>query len=363
MKLLRIIPCSFLLFTPLAHAQETDDVFELPPFEVQGEREFGYRAGTSVSGTRAREEVRNLPFSLQVITDSLIADLRVSDLEDAVRFAPGVQDNRDNLGNFGKFNVRGIQQTYSLRNGFRRYAPNDTSTAAQVEVVKGPAGLLYGQVFPGGVVNVVTKRPQHFSHYDIEARYGSYGSYRLGADFGGPIIPDGVLSYRVISGYEEYDSFVEFNKRRVKVFSPSVSYAPVRWLRITFEYERYIREENAPHAGMIAVNLDDLAQAIANPDNPFGINNGPFSPDVIRSRSFTGLADYLPRNFNTNGPGTFSDYDIHAYTAYIDMRVNSWLNIRSAGMYSDSANLYYANFVNNSMRSGVDLRSRAGLER
>lgn len=338
---------------------DSREIIDLAPFEVHTEREFGYRAGTSVSGTRAREEVKNLPFSLQVITDELISDLKISDLEDAIRFAPGVQDNRDNLGNFGKFNVRGIQQTYSLRNGFRRYAPNDTSTAAQVEIVKGPAGLLYGQVFPGGVVNVVTKKPQSFNHYEIELRYGSYGSYRGSVDFGGPILREQNLNYRVISAYEEYDSFVEFAGRRVKLFSPSISYAPTNWLRLTFEYERYIREENAPHAGMIAANLEDLATAIANPEDPFGVANGPFNTAVIRSNSFTGIVDFLPRNFNTNGPGTFSNYDIHAYTAYADIRINSWLNLRSTGMYSDSMNAYYANFVNNTMRSGVDFRSRA----
>jgi iron complex outermembrane recepter protein len=359
MKIPRLCLLSVFCIAPLLNAQDDDDVFILPPFEVSVEREFGYRAGTSVSGTRAREEVKNLPFSLQVITDNLIADLKISDLEDAIRFAPGVQDNRDNLGNFGKFNVRGIQQTYSLRNGFRRYAPNDTSTAAQVEVVKGPAGLLYGQVFPGGVVNVVTKKPQHFNHYQVELRYGSYGSHRAEADFGGPILKEGRLSYRIITAYEDYESFVEYSGRRVKLFSPSISFSPAPWLRVTLDYERYIRNERAPHAGMIAVNLDDLNQAIANPENPFGINNGPFNPDVIRSRSFTGVADYLPRNFNTNGPDAFSDYDIHGYSAYVDMRVNSWLNIRSAGMYSDSGNNYYANFVNNSLRSGVDLVSRA----
>jgi outer membrane receptor protein involved in Fe transport len=116
---------------PLAGQDEEGEepVYELSPFAVSTDRQYGYRAGTSVSGTRIAAQVQQLPFSLAVAMDELIDDMKVTDLEDAVRYAPGVQDNRDNLGNNGKFKVRGIQQTYSLRKGFRRYGPKDTSAA------------------------------------------------------------------------------------------------------------------------------------------------------------------------------------------------------------------------------------------
>lgn len=350
------------LALPAAVGQEEDEespVFELSPFEVRTDRQYGYRAGTSVSGTRIATEVRQLPFSLSVVTDELINDMKVTDLEDAVRYAPGVQDNRDNLGNYGKFNVRGIQQTYSLRNGFRRYGPNDTSAAAQVELVKGPAGLLYGQVFPGGVVNVVTKKPLTIPNYEVEFRYGNYGSYRVSTDLGGPINADKTLNYRLISAYEDWESFVQFYGRRVKTLVPSVEWRPTDWLTLTVEVERYIREERSPHAGMIAINREELEQAIANPDDPFGVANGPFNPRVVRSQEFTGLATYLPRDFNTNGPGTYSHYDSYSYNLYTDIKATDWLSFRSVVLYYDYNKEYYANFINNAMRSGVDFRSRA----
>lgn len=346
-----------------AEEEETAPVFELSPFEVSTDRQYGYRAGTSVSGTRTATAVKELPFSLQIVTEELIDDLKVSDLEDAIRFTPGVQDNRDNLGNYGKFNVRGIQQTYSLRNGFRRYGPNDTSAAAQVEVVKGPAGLLYGQVFPGGVVNVVSKKPLPFHQYTVEARYGSYGSYRLGTDFGGPLNKDKSLRYRVIYAYEEWDSFVEFYQRRIQAFVPSFSWAPTDWIQFTFEFERYIRNEDAPHAGMIALNVADLEQAIANPEDPFGIVDGPFDSTVVRVGEKTGLATYLPRSFNTNGPGTYNDYDSYTYNLYTDIRLADWLQFRSAVLYYDYDKEYYANFVNHTMRTGLDFVGRASFSR
>jgi iron complex outermembrane receptor protein len=358
-----------LLLTPaMAGAQDAQEiegdasVFELSPFEVSTDRQYGYRAGNSVSGTRTAEAVKNLPFSLQVVTDELISDMKVTDLEDAIRFSPAVQDNRDNLGNYGKFNVRGIQQTYSLRNGFRRYGPNDTSAAAQVELVKGPAGLLYGQVFPGGVVNVITKKPQPIPHYEVEFRYGSYDSYRASADFGGPLNDSKTLNYRLISAYEEWESFVEYYGRKVKVLLPSVSYAPTDWIKFSVDYEYYQRDEDAPHAGMVAANLEDLATAIANPEDPFGIANDFSARDykyISSNPRVTGILPYLPRSFNTNGPGTFNNYKSDTWTIYTDIKPTDWLSFRSAVVYYDYNKTYYANYTNNTMRSGLDLSARA----
>jgi iron complex outermembrane receptor protein len=342
-------------------ADDENEVFELSAFEVNVDRQYGYRANTSVSGTRTASAVKELPFSLQIVTDELIDDMNVVDLEDALLFTAGVQENRDGTGGYGKFNVRGIQQTYTLRNGFRHYGPNDTSAIAQVEVVKGPAGLLYGQVFPGGVVNTVSKKPLPISKYDIEVQYGSYGSMRTELDFGGPLTDGKSLTYRVVAAYGDWESFVEYYGRRIQSIVPMVSYAPTDWLKFTFEFERYISEEDAPHAGGIAINLEDLQTAIANPDDPFGIKNGPLNPQVVRSSSFTGIADWLPRNFNTNGPGTYNNYNKTSYTFYTDIKMTDWLSFRSVFLYMDYEQDRYANFINNAMRTGIDFFSEAAF--
>lgn len=348
-------------------AQSTDpdeasgSVFELSPFEVSTDRQYGYRANTSVSGTRTATAVKNLPFSLQIVTDELIDDLNVTDMEDALMYTAGVQENRDNVGNFGKFNVRGIQQTYTLRNGFRHYGPNDTSALAQIEVVKGPAGLLYGQVFPGGVINAVSKKPLTISQYSLEVQYGSYGSHRAELDAGGPLNKSQTLSYRLVGAYGDWESFVDHYERRTKSIVPMFSIQPLKKVKFTFEFERYISQEDAPHAGMIAINRDDLQTAIANPDDPFGVANGPFSPAVLRSSSFTGIADFLPRSFNTNGPGTYNHYDKYSYTLYTDIKVTDWIDFRSAILYMDFQQQRYANFINNTLRTGVDFFGEANF--
>ncbi|MEX0332686.1 MAG: TonB-dependent siderophore receptor [Puniceicoccaceae bacterium] len=338
-----------------------EPVFELSPFEVVTDEQYGYRANTSVSGTRTATAVRQLPFTLQIVTDELIDDMNVPDLEDVLLFTAGVQENRENVGNYGSFNVRGIRQLYTLRNGFRHYGPNDASTLSRVEVVKGPAGLLYGQVFPGGVVNAVTKKPLQFSQQVLEVQAGSYGTYRAVVDSTGPLNKSKSLSYRLIGTYGEIGSFVEFYERRVKSIVPMITFAPTKWLKLTLELEHYENLEDAPPPGMLAINTDELAAAIENPDDPYGLVDNPKAANasIAKPDTFNGIATWLPRSFNINGPGTYSDYTKESATLYTDIRFSDSISFRSALNYLDSENDRYGSFVSDTLRTGIDFVSRA----
>lgn len=362
-QLLLLLTLSLASVLPGLNAQDEDGtpVYELSPFEVNTTEQFGYRANTSVSGTRTATPVRELPFSLQIVTDELIDDMNVADLEDILLFTAGVQENRENVGNYGSFNVRGIRQLYTLRNGFRHYGPNDASTLERVEVVKGPAGLLYGQVFPGGVVNAVTKKPLQFHQQILEAQVGSYGTHRAVVDLTGPLNKSKSLSYRLIGTYGEIGSFVEFYDRRVKSIVPMLTFAPTKWLKFTLELEHYENLEDAPPPGMLAISIGDLAAAIENPDDPFGLVNDPKAANasIAKPETFDGIADWLPRSFNINGPGTYSDYIKQSATLYTDIRFSDWISFRSTLNYLDSENERYGSFVSDTLRTGIDFVSRA----
>jgi iron complex outermembrane receptor protein len=375
------------LCLPPLIAQDDDTVYDLTPFEVTSTRDT-YTATNAISGTRMRMEIRDLPMNLQVVTEGFMKDLAVSDLDEALRFTSGVQSNVDNVGNFGKFNVRGIQQTYSLRNGFRRYGPNDVGNAAQVEVVKGPASLFYGQVFPGGVVNVTTKRPlwQDF-HLSVEAAAGSYDSYRAAVDFGGKL--GDTLAYRFNAVYDKEGSFIDWYHKKTKMFAPVITWRPWKRLTITVEYEHLRRDEQAPPAGLFVISEDYFrARDAADPNDPFGLRATPaaffneFSRrvneniperfwDILpegsyiervdalgnvtrRTLRYTGLQTDLPRDFNTNGPDSYRWYESDAVTGYIDMAFTSWLRYRGAFLYSRDDRDRYSSFVNGTYRSGVD---------
>jgi len=368
----------------------TDDegvIFELSPFEVVSSADT-YIANNAVSGTRLRTQIRDLPMNLQVVTEGFIKDIGATDIDDALRFTAGVQSNVDNVGNYGKFNVRGIQQTYSLRNGFRRYGPNDTSNAAQVEVVKGPASLFYGQVFPGGVVNVTTKRPlwQDY-HLSIEGVYGSYDTYRGAIDVGGKV--GDTFAYRLNGAYGREGSFLDYHHKDTKLIAPVVTWRPWKRLSITVEYEYMRREEQAPPSGLFVISDDYYrAKNAADPNDPYELrqrNSAFFSEfsrrvnEVIptqhwdlfpegtyyesvdalgtvtrRTPRYTGFLTDLRRDFNANGPDSYLWYESNAVTANVDLEITSWMRYRGSFLYSTDDRDRYSSFVNTTFRSGVD---------
>lgn len=371
------------------YAQENapDPVFELSPFEVTSTRDT-YTATNAISGTRMRSPISDLPMNLQVVTEGFLKDLAATDLDEAMRFTSGVQSNVDNVGNYGKFNVRGIQQTYSLRNGFRRYGPNDVGNAAQVEVVKGPASLFYGQVFPGGVINVTTKRPLWDDfHLTLQASMDTQDGYRYTADLGGMIGKD--LAYRFNTAYGKDGSFIDHHERKTELYAPVITWRPFKRLTITVEYEHLRRDEQAPPAGLFVISEDYFrARAAADPEDPFNLASEPrayFSEfsrrvweaipgqfwDLLeegeyvesvnalgnvtrRTLPFTRLQTDLPRSFNANGPDAYLWSESDAATAYIDFVLTSWLSYRGAFLFSRDDRARYSSFVNNTFRSGVD---------
>src|SRR5690349_17956318 len=144
---------------PAAPAAASDEVVRLSEFQVSTTADKGYRAGNSVSATRIDTPIKDLPFAISAFTPQFISDIGARDLFDVVQYAPSVTSagREFNAGN-AVYTIRGFDQS-PQHDGFVGEAYIDTTSVERVEVVKGPASLLYGQVAPGGTVNYITKRP------------------------------------------------------------------------------------------------------------------------------------------------------------------------------------------------------------
>ncbi|MEH2452103.1 Plug domain-containing protein [Nostoc sp.] len=121
---------------------------------MTGEQD-GYNAPNATTATRTDTPLRDIPQSIQVIPNQVIRDQGVNRLQDAVRNnAPGVSQY---FGQNQAFVIRGFRQDFNLRNGFRTssaIAPFDVDLAniERIEVLRGPASVLFGQLQPGGVI-------------------------------------------------------------------------------------------------------------------------------------------------------------------------------------------------------------------
>jgi iron complex outermembrane receptor protein len=158
-----------------APASIETEVVQLSTFQVTTSADSGYRAGNSVSATRVDTPIKDLPFSISAFTEQFIEDIGALELLDIVNFAPGVTSGAKEFtqGN-NRFSIRGFDGDVTpQRNGFvgNRYV--DAGNVQRVEVVKGPASLLYGQITPGGSVNYITKRAERRDFTRVKTQVGT----------------------------------------------------------------------------------------------------------------------------------------------------------------------------------------------
>lgn len=204
--------------TPSA-SEEADEPIELV---VTGEQD-GYRVTESSTATRTDTPLRDIPQSIQVVPRQVLEDQKTVRLIDALRNVSGVFTSNSFGGTVDSFNIRGFDNASILLNGFKERSTGgssslrDPANIEQVEVLKGPASVLYGNVEPGGVVNVVTKQPLAYPFYSAELSIGSYSFYRGSFDLSGPLTPDKALLYRLNLAYQKNaGSFRDFvNSERV----------------------------------------------------------------------------------------------------------------------------------------------------
>jgi len=166
-----------------------------------------YNAIRASAATKTDTPIFDTPASVQVIPKVVIQDQQAIGLEEVLKNVSGVSKGWGfGSGKNENFQIRGFNNDAIYRDG--TLTPNDNAislaNAQRVEVLKGPAGMLFGRTQPGGLVNVVTKRPQKESYYSLQQQFGSYDTYRTLLDATGKINKSGTLMYRL--NYEHLDS-------------------------------------------------------------------------------------------------------------------------------------------------------------
>lgn len=197
---------------------------------------YGVVAKRSAAGTKTDVPLIETPQSVSVVTREQIEAQGADSLDQAFDYTPGIFSlggGANRRGSTG-FTVRGFNVTGSAPlyvNG-SKFPINSLSGAAEpfnyerVELVKGPASILYGQAAPGGIINLVTKRPTAEPLRELGVELGSYDRQQVTADFGGPIDSDGEWGYRVTGLYRDSDSMVDYIPDDRVAISPTVVWRP-----------------------------------------------------------------------------------------------------------------------------------------
>lgn len=239
---------------------------ELPILEVEGQafRERGdgpvegYRATRSISATRTDTPIRDIPQSISVVPRQVAQDVAATRVEDLLNYAGGVT-RQNNFGGLSlrEVAIRGFATGEFYRNGFpinRGYqSATDVANIERVEVLRGPASLLYGRGDPGGTFNIVTQQPLPAPSYGLGSLFDHRGSTRGTFDASGPLDREGNVAYRLNGVVENTRSFREFVEGDRLFLAPVLTWRATPDTVVTLDTE-LLRADQTLDRGPVAVN-------------------------------------------------------------------------------------------------------------
>jgi iron complex outermembrane recepter protein len=213
---------------PLAITLKVADIQESISVTASG----AYATPDATGATKTDMPIMLTPISVQVIPLQVQQDQQVVALDQAIQNIGGVIPNNDSYGTNDSFSIRGFDaQDLTYEDGLRldQYSnagfPIDMANVEKVEVVKGPASVMYGQAEPGGAVNIVTKVPQDTPSYSVQQQFGSYSFYRTTLDATGQLFSK-FFAYRLPTDYENSGSFRDFVYTDWFSMFPSLAWRP-----------------------------------------------------------------------------------------------------------------------------------------
>jgi iron complex outermembrane recepter protein len=219
---------------------------------VTGEEQRGYRVPNASTATRTDTPIRDIPQSIQVVPQQVLEDRKVRTLAESVETVSGVVDGiAFESAISGSRIIRGFSQSATdggntfFRNGSRDLDIRGLSaigTIEQVEVLKGPASVLFGAVEPGGIINTITKQPLSNPYYKLEFEAGNYSYYQPIIDLSSPLNSDKSVLYRFIAGYQGSRTEQPFVDRKLTTIAPTIALnlGDRTKLNLYYEYVNFI---------------------------------------------------------------------------------------------------------------------------
>ncbi|WP_337084017.1 TonB-dependent siderophore receptor [Enterobacter kobei] len=186
-----------------------------------------YQPLNTSTATLTTMPMLDIPQVVNTVSDKVLADQHATTLDEALYNVSNVVQTNTLGGTQDAFVRRGFGANRDgsiMTNGLRTVLPRSFNAATErVEVLKGPASTLYGILDPGGLINVVTKRPEKTFGGAISATSSSFGGGTGQVDVTGPI--DGTrLAYRLTGEYQDEDYWRNFGNERSTFIAPSLTW-------------------------------------------------------------------------------------------------------------------------------------------
>lgn len=272
-------------------------VVRLSTFEVNTDRDTGWGATNSIGATRLNQAIREIPMGISVVTEEFMRDIGAQELNEIVKYTAGATPGGDET--LGTLTLRGFGANYPFRNGIKQYYMRWSANVDRVEILRGPAAVAYGQSFPGGIVNYITKKPREQAHASVFVTADDHGQLDTTLDIGGPLGGSDMFGYRI--GINRNDS-------------------PEAWKDKTGDTDRLLMSGSFRFRPNSRITLDlDVQDDSAR----YGIASG-----LILNSTRTGFID-TPRDNNYLAENSFFQADVKSWTADLKVEILPWLLSRT----------------------------------
>ncbi|MEO9654132.1 TonB-dependent siderophore receptor [Marinomonas sp.] len=254
--------------TSYSYAADTQSADVLETIEVTGQT---YRN----TATKTQLDSEETPQAITIITNEELEEKGVSNVAEALRYASGVNTELRGgaVTRFDLFNIRGFDNDTVLLDGlplvfneWNLQLQIDVAAIEQIEIFKGPTSTLYGEMPPGGMVNIITKGPQSANKTALEVILGSDNKKEVSLDTTGAINDD--VNYRVIAKVTQSDGQAATSENERILLAPSVDIklSEDTLLNLNMYYQ------NDPSAGIYS--------ALPSKGTVFANSNGQLSSDT-----------------------------------------------------------------------------------
>jgi iron complex outermembrane recepter protein len=254
-------------------------------------QQLSYDSAPNVSSVRIDEPSLVVPVASASLPQEFLRDQKVTRLEDIVEFVSGTETVPDGESSSG-FEIRGFPTYQYYRDGVR-VSPDlhhdgfrDFADVERVDILKGPASLLYGRTEPGGLINIVTKKPLEQPLLALEQQVGSFDRERTQLDAGGPLSSNGALLYRFNAAWENSGSFRDIPESHRIFLAPVITWKANETTDVT-TYLEYLNSHDPSDSGLpIIGNRLPAAPSSRSLDEGGVIHTTDFRIGIEASHSF-----------------------------------------------------------------------------
>lgn len=227
-KNLSIKLCAILLSSSALFAQEEQNTTLLETITVNGTSNSNYQSDEKANLNRTKISKEDMAKSIQTFNQNFIEDAQLQNIDDVITMSSNTIYTGSSHGRTNQISMRGFSGVPILLDGMKitnKIARPEIFDYESIEILKGPDSLQYGESSPGGLVNLVKKKPTKNSLAQIELEASDNPSYSPKIDLGGALNNDKSLYFRLTSLLKYDEGWTNSNTDTNKIFvAPSLAY-------------------------------------------------------------------------------------------------------------------------------------------